>query len=301
MTFKVGLDEIAIWDQHDQHSFPALVFYPTQDQPQTIMLGPFRFEAAERAALAEGIFPLVIISHGAGGSHYTHRNLARYLAQNGLIVCIPEHPFNNRNDNQRHDTIENLIDRPRHLSLAIDHMLEASRWKEHLEAEQVFLIGHSMGAYTALALSGGIADTSHQIAHDPHTKISRAQIIAVTPHAAIKALVLFAPAAGWFLSEGALQAVKVPILLYSAERDRITPHIHAEIIAKGIADQALFQHRIVANADHYSFLSSYPARMVRAKLPPALDPEGFDREAFHQVLHAEVLEFFACLKKVAPV
>jgi predicted dienelactone hydrolase len=65
------------------------------------------------ALVAAGSFPLVVVSHGTGGSHLLYRALAAHLARNGFVVALPEHPQNNRNDNDLGGTAANLAQRPR--------------------------------------------------------------------------------------------------------------------------------------------------------------------------------------------
>lgn len=291
MAHFAGFATTTVQDISKKLNFPALVVYPTDANPNLVTLGPYSFEAAQDAQIANGEFPVIVISHGSGGSHLAYRTLAIHLAKNGYIVAIPEHPFNNRNNNEHADTIENMINRPEHIRLTIDAITSDHRWSQAAQKNKVALIGHSMGAYTALALSGGVPHTKHQIEHDPECKITLSQEITVEPDPRIKALVLFAPAAGWFLSAHALEKVKIPILIFSSEHDHITPLFHAEIIIKGVFNPAQVDHRIVKNGGHFSFLSPFPANMRNENFLPAQDPPGFDRVLFQEHLQDEVLFF----------
>lgn len=291
MNLFSGLEEVLVTGAQQNVPFPMLVMYPTDVPSNPTPLGPYIFDVALKAPIKQGHFPLVIISHGSGSSKQVFRTLAEYLAQNGFIVCMPEHPFNNRNDNTHADTIENLNDRPRHISESIHWILSNSKWKHSIQKNHVAIIGHSIGGYTALALAGGIPHTKHQIQHDPHTKITHAQQIDVKPDQRIKAVVLLAPATGWFKSPGALRQVKVPILMLSGEKDTITPLFHAEIVKGGITNHAQVTHRVVENAGHFSFLSPFPDSMKTPNFPPAYDPDGFDREKFHAEMNAEIVRF----------
>lgn len=293
MSLFVGLEEILVEDKLLNQTFPMLVMYPTDTSAVSTKLGPYTLDVAPNAKIKDGQFPLVMISHGTGGSNQTHRMLAAYLAKNDFIVCIPEHPFNNRNNNERADTIENLTDRPKHIKAGMDFIFSDVKWSQHVQSDNAAVIGHSLGGYTALALVGGIPHTQHQIKYDPQTKITRPEQIEVSIDERIKAVVLLAPAAGWYLSEGALSAVKVPILLFSAGLDQITPLFHADIIKKGVVDSTQVIHRIIEGAGHFSFLSPFPQSMKAAGLPPAQDPAGFDREKFHQAMNEEILEFLS--------
>ncbi|MGZ4117134.1 MAG: alpha/beta hydrolase family protein, partial [Bacteroidia bacterium] len=200
-----------------------------------------------------------------------------HLAKNGYIVAMPEHYGNNRNNNQLEYTNENLINRPRHISLTIDEILSENRFGKSVSVNKIAVIGHSMGGYTALALAGGL----------PRTR--EGEEIKVSSDHRVKAIVLLAPGAGWFMNS--LQKVEIPILMLTAEHDQITPDWNAEIVLNGVPDKSQVTFRKVENAGHFSFLSPFPPSMKNENFLPSTDPEGFDREQFHKQLPVEILEF----------
>ena len=119
------------------------------------------------APACDGEFPLVVISHGTGGSHLLYRTLSLHLARSGFVVVLPEHPGNNRNDNALAGTHTVLADRPRQIRLAIDWAYDAERLAGRLAANCVAVVGHSLGGYTALAIAGEVSPgpppTRHQM------------------------------------------------------------------------------------------------------------------------------------------
>lgn len=286
MNNFVGCRVIELTDNDMGITFPMLVMYPTNTPEKCEKLGPYDINLSMNAAIKEGIFPLGMISHGAGGSHLVYRVLAHYLASNGFMVGIPEHPFNNRNNNSWENTLENLLNRPKHLKMAIDWFFNHEPFSKHLKPNAVSVIGHSMGGYTALALAGGKPTSFGREAPDGHE-----QAIHVMPDSRIKAVILLAPATVWFRFPGALSAVKIPILMLSAEKDEYTPLFHAKIVLEGVTDNTKIQHSVIKNAGHFSFLSPFPEAMTRATFPPSQDPSGFDRAEFQQELNVKILKF----------
>ncbi|MCY7483962.1 alpha/beta hydrolase family protein [Paenibacillus alvei] len=281
-----GLRKVEISDNALSISFPMWIMYPTDTAEQTIQLGPYPTELASDAEVLEGTFPLVLISHGTGSTPFAYRMLAQHLARNGFIVGLPEHPFNNRNDNSLEGTMQNLANRPRHIRMAIDCFFENEGFAEKIIPNDVSVIGHSLGGYTALAAAGG-EPTSF-----PHeSPDGQPQRIEVTPDPRIQSLVLLAPASVWFQSEEALRMINIPILMLDAEKDPFTPAFHAQIIMNGVADRDKVQYRTVQNAGHFSFLSPFPASMVSPSFPPSQDPPGFDRIQFQEELYAEITRF----------
>jgi predicted dienelactone hydrolase len=228
----------------------------------------------------------VIVSHGSGGSRLTHRVLAAGLARQGFVVVLPDHPGNNRDNNELAGTHTLLADRPRQVRQAIDWAYADAALGTHLLPDAVAVIGHSLGGYTALAVAGG---RPWAAAHE--TPDRQPRLVPVAPDARVKALVLLAPATPWFMAPDALAGVHAPILILTGENDEMTPAWHAEVVKRGVPAGTEVDHRTVPNAGHYSFLSPFPAERTSAAFPPSQDPLGFDRARFHEELSGEVGAF----------
>jgi len=117
----------------------------------------------------DGPFPVIVVSHGAGGDLDTHFGQAQDLALHGYAVLCVEHVGSNRDrlmrdrrplksvDAMTRDAQE-VLARPKDISFAID---QASRWnqshetlKGKLDMERVGAMGHSFGAYTTMVVCG---------------------------------------------------------------------------------------------------------------------------------------------------
>ncbi|MBQ1765106.1 MAG: alpha/beta fold hydrolase [Aquincola sp.] len=210
--------------------------------------------------------PLAVLSHGNGGSYQIYRALCHALVAAGWVVAAFDHPGNHRKDDRLKGTLQNLQDRPRHVGLVISEVLA----RLPIDSQRIAVIGHSLGAYTALAVAGGQA----------HARSGEA--VAPAHDARVNALVLLAPAAFFFQAPGALRAVNLPILLMEAEHDDITPLSQGEIIRQGVADARRVDSRVVPGAGHFSFITPFPKALVKPGFAPSQDPPGFDREAFHR-------------------
>jgi predicted dienelactone hydrolase len=265
---------------------PLRLFYPTRAPAGPERLGPYELLLAHDAPPDGDELRLVVISHGGGGSGLVYRELALYLARAGFLVALLEHPGNSRDDNSLHHTVANLENRPRHVRLVIDAAYADARVGERLARDGVAVIGHSLGGYTALAIAGGRPSAL------PHeTRDGKARPLSVARDARVRRLVLLAPAAAWFMAEGALREVDAPILLRTAEKDEIAPAFHGEIIVRGVGDPRRVDHRVIANAGHFSFLTPFPPERTRPDFPPSQDPEGFDRAAMLAGLYPEIVTF----------
>jgi predicted dienelactone hydrolase len=262
-------------------SFPVISMYPATAEAAPVRLGQYTEVLAADAPIAPGKHRLVVISHGSGGTPLTHRWLAATLARHGNVVALIEHPGNNRNDNRLEDELENFEGRPRHVTATVDALFADTKLGPHVARNGFSIIGHSMGGYTALAVAGGTPRKP------PRTGAS----VNVTPDPRVRALVLLNPATPWYLGEGTLARVAVPILMFTAGLDPYTPSWHGDIVADGIPDRSMLTHRHVGEAGHFSFLSPFPEAAKKQGLAPALDPPGFDREAFQPELARQILEF----------
>ena len=262
------------------------LLYPTRAPERMEPFGPFTQSLAMGAPVEGDELPLVVISHGMGGTPWTHRDLAAHLARAGFVVALVQHPGDNRADDRLGGKAINLENRPRHVRLAIDAAFADDVVGKHLSPGGVTVIGHSMGGYTALAVAGGKPSSFAW-----ETPDGRAGPVVVEPDPRVRALVLLAPATAWFMADGALADVDLPILMRTGDKDPHTEPFHAHIVEGGLRDPTRLDHKVVPNAGHFAFLSPYPAEMKSPAIPPSQDPEGFDRAAYLPVLFGDIVAF----------
>jgi len=284
MTQSAGCRTVEVRD--GTSTFPMVVLYPSTGAERVERVGRYEMTVAMNAPVSAGTHVLVVISHGSGGSNVAYRTLAKSLAQDGFVVALQLHPRNNRDDNSLADTDTLLENRPRELRAAIDCMFDSSNFREHLVRDTAAVIGHSMGGYTALALAGG-----RPIAGPHETEDHRPRVIRVDPDPRLKALVLLAPATPWFQAPGALRNVRLPILMRTADNDEHASGWFSEIVKRGVGEPRLVEHKVVANANHFAFLSPFPPDMTTPDFAPSQDPPGFDRPRFLEQLANDISAF----------
>jgi len=111
--------------------------------------------------------PLVVISHGFAADRKFLKYLARHLASHGLTVAALDHPGSNiaalfqtavSMKLSKLLPASEFIDRPQDVTFLLDKLEKLNQHQGILHGkintQQVTVIGHSYGSYTALALAG---------------------------------------------------------------------------------------------------------------------------------------------------
>lgn len=238
--------------------------------------------------------PLVVLSHGHGGTVAGHHDTAEALADAGFVVAAINHPGDTARDLSQAQDVALMVRRPTDIHRLIDHLVGPSPLAEHIDSERIGFFGFSRGGYTGLVLLGATPDwaagdcnrlsrwcAQRRAGTGPDTPLTR------DPR--IKAAVIADPLAMFFTADS-LAAIRVPVLLWSSERggDGVTPRDIATLDARLPAGH---EHRVVANAGHFAFLAPCPPPVAQARPELCTDAPGFDRNAFHRRLNAETVAF----------
>jgi predicted dienelactone hydrolase len=286
MPIHCGLRALSVWDTVQKANVPVTVLYPANDPETSVNFGPYSIEAAVDATPTLCDLPLVVLSHGNGSTPWAFRDLAKHLAKSGFAIALPEHTGNSRNDNTLAQTLANLENRPRHITLTIDAVLADVLLCTAIRRSGVGIIGHSIGAYTALTVAGG-----HPWAGAHETKDGKPAQVVAQQDKRISALALLMPACFWF-PENSLRDVRLPVLIRTGTMDKITPASpHADLIIEGVADPSLVEHQSISGAGHHSAMSKFPAALTSPDFPPSQDPAGFERELYQPTLFADIERF----------
>ena len=300
---QVGCRAITTFDAIQGKPLAAWLLYPTHDPAQPTSFGPYPLELAHDGAPIGDALTLVALSHGNGGTPWSHRGLACHLAREGFAVLMIEHPGNNRRDNSL-GTPDGRVKaallghRPRHVSLAVDAALADPLLGPRLDIDTrgYGIIGESIGGYTALAVAGGRVwtlpdelDMARIAAMSPAEMQQLAFEVDTTPDPRLRAAVLLVPAVDFFSAPGALAAVDLPILLRTGERDPLCPTARILSVLSALPDPSKLSSLEVPGAGHFSLQTPYPPALAR--IPPAADPPGFDRAGYQPVFFADVAGF----------
>jgi predicted dienelactone hydrolase len=285
------------------------IWYPSKDAAAPMPLGLFQQTVVNNGAVAGHGLPLVVMSHGTGGSFEGHYDTALALADAGFVVAAVTHTGDNYRERTQVGRLEN---RPRHIKVLIDYMLASWQHHDTIDPARIGMFGFSAGGFTALVAIGGTPDMTTVApfcaAHADEwscrmfkeRNLNFAATAAGQPLPApnwvhdprIKAAVIESPALGYAFSAQALAGVTIPIQLWRGDSDEILPHPN---YAQAVYDRLPLkpEYHVVPNAGHFAFLA--PCSPALASMVPEIcrDPQGFDRAAFHRELNPAVVAFFA--------
>jgi len=316
----VGFEAIAIHDPVNGGSMPGYVFYPSVQAKGVTRIGPYELHATRGAAAIPGARPLVVISHGHGGSDLGHHDLAVYLASHGFIAATLEHPRDNFHDASGDGHPEVEIGRPIQVEAVISMLLDDPHWKTSIDPQRIGVAGFSNGGYTSLLLVGAVPRftrfmdycTAHPTDSNQcggvdafkaeaarHGQTPEQMLAAMqgefhrwgNPHdPRVKAAFAMAPQSLVFDKAG-LASIDRPVFLYYGQDDRVLiPRYNALHIAPLI--KTLVGIRMIPKAGHYVFLSPCSPQLARDAPEICLDPPGVDRVAAHRQVDADALAFF---------
>jgi predicted dienelactone hydrolase len=306
----VGFQYAKATDSDDQ-TIDLAVWYPSEAPVSAQPIGLFTQNVAFYGAITAHFFPLIVISHGTGGSAAEHYDTALALADAGFVVVALSHPGDNYKDRANSFTRRNFAIRPRHVTRVIDFMLRDWPDHAHLDPARIGVFGHSGGGATALIEIGGTPDfdlavkfcedhadfwdcqqaKEHAAAAPTTASDSPAQSLAWTHDPRIKAAAIAAPAIGYTFDKNSLSGVTAAVQLWRAENDKITPNEWNADIVKDALHQPPEDH-LVPNAGHFDFLA--PCSEALAKVAPEIceSAPGFDRAAFHRDMNKALVAFF---------
>ncbi len=316
----VGFHHITISDPVNGGTMPGWVFYPTTHAPGETTIGPYHVAATIDAPAIPGAKPLVVISHGNGGSNLGHNDLATYLASHGFIVATLEHPKDNFHDVSGVGYASVLVGRPIQVKATITLLLNDPHWKRLIDANRIGVTGFSAGGYTSLMVVGAVPqfrrfiDFCHRYPNDQGVCREAKRMIAEeeshgrtieqrmdglenqltrwgsTADPRVKAAFAMAPLSLIF-DEAGLAKIDRPVFLYYGQNDHVLiPKENAERISPLI--KTLVGVKMVPLADHWVFIDPCSPELAKDMKDICSDPPGVDRVKVHQQINADALAFF---------
>lgn len=189
-------------DASREREVPVKIYWPQKvRQTETAEGGSGDVEGNMGATEAlKQPLPLLLFSHGLGGSREMYVYLGQYWASHGFIVVHVQHIGSDEalwRDNKRPmlamkaATLDprTAANRPKDISFAIDQMLalnadKDSPFYQKVDGQRIGAAGHSFGSYTVLALAGQGSEHQSRVAQKVMGELRDERVRAIIPMSA---------------------------------------------------------------------------------------------------------------------
>ena len=303
--WDVGFRSIQVSDPAIHHDIEVAVWYPTKAKAKKESIEPATLHVARGAELSVPPQGLILISHGFSGNSLGHNDTAQFLARHGYVVATPTHPDLKGLKSGKAE-FDPLVARPRHIQLIIDELLNHPSLKQNLHQNRIGIIGFSLGAYTALTAIGARPDLSGLATY---CAVNVQDALLCSPQAnqrfsaiapsltsqrdnRIGGAVLLAPAYGPLFTKNTLANVKIPVQLFSAEKDQeLNNRYNAQHFEEFLPNTTWTG--VIKDAGHFVFMAPCPEKLKRAVPFICEDTASVDRVAVHQKLNRDIEKFFS--------
>jgi predicted dienelactone hydrolase len=263
--------------------------------------------------------PLIVMSHGTGGSKEQMAWLGTPLARAGFIVAAVDHPGNNSHEAYTPEGFALWWERATDLSEVIDGMLADENFGPKIDKDRIGAAGFSLGGYTVLEIAGAQTDVSalydrcekqpdQMVCHVPEMRnmgtpqqmlaqvrrSSGASIAASAESykdARVWAVFAIAPALGFTLTQESLRAIREPVEIVVGNADPIAPaNENASYIRSNI--HGARETVLPGGVAHYTFLDTCTAAGKKQLGVYCEDAAGVDRDKVHEQVAQQAVEFF---------
>jgi predicted dienelactone hydrolase len=265
-------------------------------------------------------YPLILLSHGTGGSSASVAWLGKALAEQGYIVAVVNHHGNTAAEKKillQGFTI--WWERPVDISAVIDLLLCDRYFGPKIDKSNIGVAGFSLGGYTALACIGARLEIekwrdyaknnpndpiSHLPPESPYSKkdldsylTTNADFLRSLHNAnssfldkRIKAAYVIAPVLGPIVSNESLNSISVPVkIVVGGSDDQGIPSKNAIKFHNEIPNSKII---IIKDARHYTFLSqgNFLGRIIARDFVG--DPKGVNRKEIQEFVSNDAIAFF---------
>jgi predicted dienelactone hydrolase len=311
------------WDGSGPRPLSWAAWYPASDEAseRELFASPatepwFSIGLAARDAPispARHRYPVVLLSHGTGGTIMHLEWLARDLARRGFIAVGVDHHGNTTREPYRAEGFLCWWERARDLTMLLDLIDASGAFARHVDMSRVFVAGYSLGGATAAALIGAVNETSRFQSSSAKDRSGPREFPGIADHLPglmessaifreswarmrddyrdprIKAALLMAPGRSVEgVSEKSLALIETPARIVVGGSDFVRPAaiwLHERLKTSTLDSLA-------AEAGHYVFLSEVTEAGRAANPDYCIDAPGVDRRSVHQQIATLAAELF---------
>ncbi|NVZ23711.1 alpha/beta hydrolase family protein [Pseudomonas costantinii] len=272
----IGFRTATLPDADNNRPLQMVVWYPatTTAKPELIgddavFIGPL---AVPDAPPASGEHPLVVISHGYGGNWRNQMWLASALAHQGYVVAAVNHPGTTSKDRSPQAAAQLWL-RPVDVSRAIDAVLAQPKQFGEVAKQQIAVVGHSLGGWTAMEIAGARFDpdlftrdcsehpklspcSAYKQMNPASTPAGKAKLAADLSDKRVTAVVSLDLGLSRGMTDASLATLPVPVLVIAAgvPSEELPAQLESADLVKRLP-KASTQYVEIADATHFSFMA----------------------------------------------
>jgi predicted dienelactone hydrolase len=319
------------WDKKGPRPLTTTIWYPTVQSGEGVASAPKAGNplfaplppVIEGAVLAPNSqkYPLVLLSHGTGGSALGLAWLGHFLAARGYIVAALNH-HGNTGAEPMPDPRGFLLwwERAKDVSAVLDKLLNDPTFGRNVDRDRIGIAGFSLGGYTVLTVAGGRIDKTRydrfcsSAARDftcgpqpefPDAPKLFAELKANDPvvqeslrHSGdsyrdprVRAVFAIAPVFGSGFAAADLSAIKIPVEIVVGQGDKSAPPA-----TNGQRYAALIPHAqlvlLPQSVGHYDFVPVCTDAGKKVLDRICHDEPGADRARIQTQVSALAVDFF---------
>lgn len=302
---------------------PITVWYPAQaDAHETpLVIGPddaplfATGSAAADAPPASGRYPVVLLSHGFGGTARMMAWFGTAFAREGFVVIAVDHPGSNGREPITGNGAAWWWERAEDLKAAWKTVQADPELSPHIDATRLGVAGFSAGGFAALVAGGARVDVQHFAdfcQKHPNDGVCAPQLEApdltarnigtwlkdpsmqarfkdaAGDHAVpgVRAVFVMAPAIVQGLASDSLKRMQVPVSILVGTADTVAPPAtNADVVAKSVPGA---KEQRLPNVTHYDFLGecTEEGKKVVPQCAKATHQEEAHKAAVTNAIHA---------------
>jgi predicted dienelactone hydrolase len=313
----------------ESSTITGLIWYPVSASApeQAQYIGPagkpnFRAEAVAVGAplvAQPARLPLILVSHGNGGSSAQMAWLGTALARAGFIAAAIDHPGNT---SAGKPTVQGFTEwwfRPPAMSAALDRVLSDPVFGPRIDRDRIGAAGYSRGGFAVVGLAGGQVDLAPfrvfcarypddgtcnappqipdiearvkaMTANDPSYRAGLAAAGAAYADRRIRAIYAIAPSVGESLTLESLRKIAIPSrFVYGTADVTVIPPSNALRIAGAIPNATTL---VIPDASHFVFFAACTPAGKVAAARVCTDAATVDRAAVHKQVAEDATAFF---------
>ena len=297
------------------------IWYPANSGGRKVTVGGngvfYGTSAGRGAPHKNGQFPLILMSHGAGGNAGQFSWIASALANAGYVVVLPNHPGTTSGDASALAAVR-VWERPADISAVIDEIIANPTAYPFINTNRIATLGFSAGGYTAMAVSGARVDVEALQSFCDHSDhgmsdcafLARGGVdlhsLDLSPASQdlrdprIKAAAIVDPGIVETLTRISLSKINIPMLIINLGKENTIPKgVYARRAAETIPGA---KYKVIDDAIHFSFMARCKPNgagiLADEGEPDPLcdDAGGRERSLIHRELKGLIVGFFNAVK-----